>query len=111
MAGTFGYELNVNTLTQAETNEIQEQVRQYKKYEELIRQGRYYRLSNPFTDNYAAWMFAAEDKSRALFNIVMLENHSNMEISVVKLKGLEADAVYEDEKSGRRYDGAALMAA
>ena len=111
MAGTFGYELDVNALSQAETDEIKEQVRQYKKYEELIRQGRYYRLSNPFTDNYAAWMFAAEDKSRALLNIVMLENHSNMEISVVKLKGLEADAVYEDERSGRRYDGAALMAA
>ena len=111
MAGTFGYELDVNALTQTETDEIKEQVGQYKKYEELIRQGRYYRLSNPFTDNYAAWMFAAEDKSRALLNIVMLENHSNMEISVVKLRGLEADAVYEDERSGRRYDGAALMAA
>lgn len=111
MAGTFGYELDVNALTQTELDEIKEQVRQYKEYEELIRQGRYYRLSNPYTDNYAAWMFAAEDKSRAFLNIVMLENHSNMEISVVKLKGLEADAVYEDERSGRRYDGAALMAA
>lgn len=111
MAGTFGYELDVNELTKEQQEEIKEQVKQYKKNREIIQNGSYYRLSNPFTDAYAAWLFVSGDKGEAFLNIVMLENHSNMAVSYVKLKGLRKDAVYEDKESGKRYDGAALMAA
>ena len=56
-------------------------------------------------------MFVTEDKGEALLSVVMTENHSNMEISYVKLKGLKAEAMYEDVGTGRRYYGSALMKA
>ncbi len=111
MAGAFGYELDPEKLTAEEKTAVREQITQYKKWEELIRRGRYYRLSDPFTAAYTAWMFVSKDRSRALLSVVMLEMHGNMTVSYVKLKGLDAASVYRDAESGRRYFGADLMAA
>ena len=111
MAGAFGYELDPGELTDAEKEEIRRQVRRYKKYEELIRKGDYYRLSDPFQNACAAWQFISKDKDRVLLNVVMLEVHGNMPVTYVKLKGLHADMVYEDVDTGKRYYGSALMEA
>lgn len=111
MAGAFGYELDPEKLTAEEREAVREQIRQYRSREELIRRGRYYRLSDPFTAAYTAWMFVSKDRSRALLSVVMLEMHGNMTVSYVKLKGLDAASVYRDTESGRRYYGADLMEA
>ena len=111
MAGTFGYELDLAKITDAEKDEIRQQIQQYKHYEELVREGNYYRLSNPFQDEYAAWLFVSEDEKRALLNVVMLAIHGNMAVNYVKLKGLCADAVYEAIGTGKQYYGSALMQA
>ncbi len=111
MAGAFGYELDPEKLTAEEREAVREQIRQYRSREELIRRGRYYRLSDPFTAAYTAWMFVSKDGSRALLSVVMLEMHGNMTVSYVKLKGLDAASVYRDTESGRRYYGADLMEA
>lgn len=111
MAGTFGYELDPAKLTEEEKEEVKEQIRKYKRHAELIRKGDYYRLSNPFKDAYAAWEFISEDGGRVLLHVVMLENHGNMPVNYVKLKGLKRDALYEDGCTGKRYYGCALMEA
>lgn len=54
----------------------------------LIQNGNYYRLSDPFVDPYAAWMFGTEDRRQILLNVVMLEMHGNMTICYVELNGL-----------------------
>lgn len=111
MAGAFGYELDPGELTDEERDEIRRQIRQYKKHEELIRKGDYFRLSDPFQDTYAAWQFTSKDKDRVLLNVVMLEVHGNMPVTYVKLRGLQGDMVYEDVDTGKRYYGSALMEA
>lgn len=111
MAGTFGYELDPEKLSDEERQEVIEQVRQYKEYGELIQNGDYYRLSNPFQDAYGAWMFVSEDGTLALVHVVMLEVHGNMIVNYVPMKGLISDAVYEDVDTGRCYYGSALMEA
>lgn len=111
MAGTFGYELDPAKLSEEEKTVVREQIRQYKSWEMLIRRGNYYRLTNPFSDTCAAWMFVSEKKDRALVSVVMLEMHGNMTVSYVKMRGLESQAVYRDADNGRRYFGADLMQA
>lgn len=111
MAGTFGYELDPGKLTEEEKETIKGQVKQYKKYAHLIQTGDYYRLSNPFQDDCGAWMFVSEDGGQALVNVVMLENHGNMTVSYVKLKGLMPDVLYRDVASGKCYYGSALIEA
>ncbi len=111
MAGTFGYELDPGKMTEEEREEVKEQVARYKKYADLVRNGDYYRLSDPFRDVCAAWAFVSEKKDHVLLNVVMQEIHGNMPVSYVRLKGLQADVLYEDTESGKQYYGSALMKA
>lgn len=112
MSGTFGYELNLMKLSEEEKQEIREQIEEYKSYAPIIQNGLYYRLSNPTTEEICAWEFVHTDEkeqSKVLLNIVMQVIHGNMTVNYVKLQGLEETAVYREEKSGKRYTGAALM--
>lgn len=112
MSGTFGYELNLMKLSEEEKQEIREQIEEYKRYAPIIQNGLYYRLSNPTTEEICAWEFVHTDEkeqSKVLLNIVMQVIHGNMTVNYVKLQGLEETAVYREEKSGKRYTGAALM--
>ena len=63
MSGTFGYELNPALLSVEEKAEIRMQLAKYREHQELIREGNYYRLSDPFQDNLAAWMVVSEDQN------------------------------------------------
>ena len=112
MSGTFGYELNLMKLSEEEKQEIREQIAEYKSYAPIIQNGLYYRLSDPTTEEICAWEFVHTDEkeqSKVLLNIVMQVIHGNMTVNYVKLQGLEETAVYREEKSGKRYTGAALM--
>ncbi|MCD8122192.1 MAG: alpha-galactosidase [Clostridiales bacterium] len=109
MAGTFGYELDPGVLTKEEKEEIREQIRTYRQYANLIRNGRYFRLTDPFLETVGAWEFLSEDHAEILVSAVTLEIHGNMTIRYVCLKGLRENERYRDEASGRIYASGALM--
>lgn len=111
MSGTFGYELNPALLNAKEKAEIRAQLAQYREYQELIREGDYYRLSNPFQDNFAAWMVVSDDRSKALVSVIRLTAEANPPAAYVILKGMEEDAFYREKTTGKVYPGAALMEA
>ena len=108
MAGSFGYELDLNLLSQEEKEMVKSQIIAYKKYWNLIHNGTYYRLTNCETDTKkAAWQFVSMDKSETLVQIVKLDTQCNDKIEYIKLYGLEADLAYEYE--GAVYYGSTLM--
>lgn len=109
MAGSFGYELDPGKLSEEEKQQIREQIQNYKKYAPLAQNGLYYRLSDPFRDEISAWEFISEDASEALVSAVMLEIHGNMPVNYVRLKGLEAGAMYYEKESKKTYAADALM--
>ena len=109
MAGTFGYELDPKKLSEQEKEEVRQQIQDYKKYAQLIQNGLYYRLTNPFEQQVGAWEFVSEDKEEVLVNAVMLEVHGNMTVNFIRLKGLEENCMYREEKSGKLYPSIALM--
>lgn len=111
MSGTFGYELNPALLNAKEKAEIRAQLAQYREYQELIREGDYYRLSNPFQDNFAAWMVVSDDRSKALVSVIRLTAEANPPAAYATLKGMEEDAFYREKTTGKVYPGAALMEA
>lgn len=111
MAGTFGYELNLQMLSAEEKEEIKEQVAVFKKQNELIQQGTYYRLTNPMEDAMAAWLFVSENKKHALFNVVVLDKQANAGVTFIKLKGLLEGSTYISLVDNREYAADGLMEA
>ncbi len=111
MAGTFGYELNLQMLSAEEKEEIKEQVAVFKKQNELIQQGTYYRLTNPMEDAMAAWLFVSENKKHALFNVVVLDKQANAGVTFIKLKGLLEGSTYISSEDNREYAADGLMEA
>lgn len=109
MAGSFGYELDLNTLSDSEKQEVREQITRFKKYGRLIHNGLYYRLSDPMNDKFAIWEFVSEDKKEVLVNGVIFRTEPNRTQYLIKLRGLLPDADYRLDDSGGVYKGSALM--
>lgn len=111
MAGSFGYELDLNTLSREEQEAVAEQIRRYKEYGPLIHNGDYYRLSNPMKDKFAAWAFISRDQSRALVHGIIFQTEANMLRYRIRLQGLVSEKRYRLEGTEQIYTGAALMEA
>ena len=109
MAGSFGYELDLNTLSDSEKQEVRKQITRFKKYGRLIHNGLYYRLSDPMNDKFAVWEFVSEDKKEVLVNGVIFRTEPNRTQYLIKLRGLLPDADYRLDGSGMVYKGSALM--
>ena len=108
MAGTFGYELNLNELSAEDKEEIRRQIAEYKKYAALVQRGDYYRLTNPQTDNQGAWEFVSEDRKEALVQVVGIRKHANMTVDYIKVRGLKENTMYRDTETGMLYNSTAL---
>lgn len=109
MAGTFGYELNLGEITETEKEEIRRQIADFKTYAPLIQNGRYYRLTNPQTDNAGAWEFVSEDGKEVLVQAVDIKKHANMEVDYIRVRGLRENTMYREKESGICYNSTVLM--
>ena len=96
LCGTFGYELDITRIPQDDRAAITEQIKTYHKYNELVRNGDYYRLASYQENNlYDCYMIAAKDKSEALLTYVQVLNRPNFKSRIVKLAGLAPDKEYK----------------
>ncbi len=79
MAGTFGYELDITEIPEADRKEISSQIALYKKYGSLIREGDYYRLAS-YRENhlYDCIEVVSKDKETALLTYVQVLAEPNM---------------------------------
>ncbi|MCR5154684.1 MAG: alpha-galactosidase [Lachnospiraceae bacterium] len=118
LAGTFGYELDVTKLTEEEKNMIPEQVKTYHKYNDLVREGDYYRIASTYDDHtFDAYMVTSKDKSEALVTVVLVNKRPNMLSRNIKLQGLAPEKKYRIEEGApsangpadRTYLGSTLM--
>ena len=109
MAGSFGYELDLNTLSHDEKQEVKEQIVRFKKDGPLIHNGLYYRLSDSLNDKYAMWGFVSEDKKEVLVHSVIFHTEPNRTQYLAKLRGLLPDTNYRLAENGEVYKGSALM--
>lgn len=111
MSGTFGYELDLNRISEAERQTVPAQIEYFKKHWELLHHGRYFRLTDAAKNHSeAAWMMVARDGSEALVNVVTLDVTGNGPNRFVRCAGLTPGASYRDEATGMIYSANALMA-
>ena len=110
LLGTFGYELDITKLSAEEKEQVKEQVGKYHKYNDLIREGDYYRLESASENGfYDSWMIVEKDKSKALLFYVQVLARANAKSRFVRLAGLGPERRYTVE--GKVYAGSTLMQA
>lgn len=108
MAGSFGYEMDLQKLSEEEKEQVKEQVRLYHKYYDLVHEGDYYRLTAPGKASFMAWEIVSEDKKEALVSIVITEIEGNRCPRWIQIKGLDPEMQYELEDGSVHY-GSDLM--
>lgn len=118
LAGTFGYELDVTRIPSEDREQIPAQVAMYHKYNDLVREGDYYRIAS-YSQNreFDCWQVVSEDKAQALVTFVQVLNHPNYKSRRILLKGLDENKRYRvrfingDAAPEAAYSGDTLMKA
>lgn len=100
LAGTFGYELDVTKIPEADRNMIPQQVAMYHQYNDLVRQGDYYRIAH-YAENhyYDCYEVVAKDKSEALITYIQVLNRPNFHSRRIRIPGLDPDKTYVIENT------------
>ena len=94
MAGSFGYELDVNKMTQEEKEQVRKQIRRFKEHYDLIQYGDYYRLLPPSDPQCTVWEMVSPDGNEALVSAVYHYVMANAAPVIVKLQGLKEEGRY-----------------
>lgn len=110
LAGTFGYELDITKIAKEEQEMIPGQVAMYHKYNDLVREGDYYRIAS-YQENhqYDCYMVVSKDKKEALVTFMQVLNRPNYHSRRICLKGLDADRKYKIEGREGTFGGDLLM--
>ena len=96
-------------LNDEEKEEIKKQVAWYKQYRDVIQKGTFYRIKSPFDGNDISWNFISEDENTVIcyFHQVLVEPiYRNL---ILKLKGLQEDALYNLVGTDKVFSGSELM--
>lgn len=111
LSGTFGYELDLTKLTDEEKAQVREQCEEYRKNNEIVRDGDLYRLIDPWDDRTkCAWIYVSTDKQKAIVNYVVIRCIMKAR-HYLRLAGLDPDTIYLVEETGQTLSGKALMCA
>lgn len=110
LAGTFGYELDITRISEEERNKIPKQIAMYHKYNDLIREGDYYRLTS-YQCNHEddCFMVVSKDKQEAIVIFIQVESRPRLRSKKIYLRGLEANWRYMINDSQDILSGATLM--
>ena len=95
MSGSFGYELDLNKISEEEKEVVKEQIAQFHECYELTHEGDYYRLTQPDMSDYEAWAFVSKDKTQAMLTLVKTKAEGNPLPTHIKMKGLDLTKQYE----------------
>ena len=92
--GAFGYELDLEGLTEEELTTIKHQIEFYKEHRHLLQLGNYYRIGTLTDNNSGGWIIVDDKKENAIATIVV----KNFTLCWVRpkfaFKGLDPNARY-----------------
>lgn len=124
IGGILGYEFNIAECSEEFTNEIAGQIKLYRKIEDLIKTGYFFRLVSPFENPMEAAAYYYSDKKINADRVCLfyLQNYpySDRNISwymelipqkeyFLKIKTVDPDAVYAETLSGKSFRGRDLI--
>ncbi len=102
--GTFGYELNVNEISESDAIAVKAQIEFFKEHREVMATGDFYRL---ISGNHYSWMMVSKDKKTAILGYYKILATPNAPLKKVRLAGLDDSLEYECNNNS--YFGDELM--
>ncbi len=106
--GSFGYELDPTSLSDADKALVVKTAELYKKYGDVMVSGDYYRLRNNYEEDCAAWCAVSCDKSICVAGYVNTHVRLYDKNERLKLKGIDKNAAYRDVFTGETHTGSEL---
>ncbi|MEL3905771.1 MAG: alpha-galactosidase [Treponema sp.] len=109
--GAFGYELDLNRISEKEFEEVKQQIVFYKKTRDVFQFGTFYRLVSPFDTGNTGWISVAADKKTAYAAYYQRLHRTNYPGIRFKLAGLDPAVRYRvrAEQYDREHFGDELM--
>jgi alpha-galactosidase len=109
--GTFGYELDLTSLSSDEKDAVKQQIVEFKKIQSIIHYGVFYRLLSPFEgNNKVAWLCVSNDQSEAVMGVYQILATPNPGFNRIRLQGLKEDLNYViNFNNEQMYSGRELM--
>ena len=109
VGGALGYELHLPNASQEAKEAVRQQIADYRRFEDLILQGDYFPLVNPFEKEISGYYYANEARSRFLLSA--LQNRGRAGVSyTLSIPEAQPDAVYREVFTNTEYSGRQLMA-
>lgn len=109
MSANMGCEMNLMHCSKDELEQLRYYIQQYKEIRETIQFGTFYRITSPFEDNICQWNFVSKDENEVIaFHYVVLSQPA-AHIQLLKLKGLDENAMYRNIETGEIFGGDELM--
>ena len=95
MGGRLGMELRPDDLDEKELNFAKAAIEKYKDIRPIVQFGDLYRLLSPYdNDGFAAINYVAQSQDKALLMVYSHSHHRRSERCVVKMQGLNPEAIY-----------------
>jgi alpha-galactosidase len=92
-----------------EKETVKIQITEYRQYQALLSNGLFYRLLDPADNAHCAWMMVSEGREEALVNYFkILSDNKRLPLSL-RLRGLDPQYQYRDNRTGETYSGVTLM--
>ena len=107
MCGTYGYELDLNTMSEEEFAQTIQDVKYVKAHRDTLLYGNLHRLSSPFETDLTAWMVIGQGE--AVVTAVRMYARPNALTQRLRLKGLQEKTDYLVEELNLTLSGAELM--
>ena len=107
--GTFGYELDLNGMTEEEFEQTKRDVQYAKDHRDTLLYGDLYRLSSPFDSDMTAWMTVNEEKTEAVVTAVRMSAKPTTLCPRLCLRGLAPKRRYTVAELNLTLSGEELM--
>lgn len=109
MTGAFGYEFDITKMNEDELMALKEQSERYKELRNTFIDCSFYRLSSPYESEYCAWETVSKDGNTVILFASVRLYQGNTIPPMVKLRGLDSEARYENKETGEWWYGSELM--
>ncbi|MBQ7670850.1 MAG: alpha-galactosidase [Clostridia bacterium] len=109
VGGMLGYEMDILKVSEEERREMARQTAEYKTYEHVVREGDYYSVVSPVTNDHSAYYYSYDGGREIVFSLIEKKDAKRRATKRLKIKTAINGKTYVDRLSGKKYEGRALL--